>query len=67
MITSNPKSKDVKAVENKINSIFEQCFNNKTFEALANEYSEIENLLRWRNWLDISADNFYPMTKLSFL
>ena len=66
MITINPKSKDVKAAENKINSIFDELTsNNKTFEALANEYSEDRKSAKRGGeigWIS-SADNFYPIFK----
>lgn len=66
MITINPKTKDVKAAENKINSIYDELTsNNKTFEALANEYSEDRKSAKRGGeigWIS-SADNFYPIFK----
>ena len=66
MITINPKTKDIKAAENKINSIYEELtLQNKKFEALANEYSE-DRMSAKRGgeigWVS-SADNFYPSFK----
>ena len=66
MITINPKTKDIKAAENKINSIYEELtLQNKTFEALANEYSEDRKSAKRGGeigWVS-SADNFYPSFK----
>ena len=66
MITINPKTKDIKAAENKINSIYEELtLRNKTFEALANEYSEDRKSAKRGGeigWVS-SADNFYPSFK----
>ena len=66
MITINPKTKDIKAAENKINSIYEELtLQNKTFEALANEYSEDRKSAKRGGeigWIS-SADNFYPSFK----
>ena len=66
MITINPKTKDIKAAENKINSIYEELtLQNKKFEALANEYSEDRKSAKRGGeigWVS-SADNFYPSFK----
>ena len=66
MITINPKTKDIKAAENKINSIYKELtLQNKTFEALANEYSEDRKSAKRGGeigWVS-SADNFYPSFK----
>ena len=66
MITINPKTKDIKAAENKINSIYEELtLQNKKFEALANEYSEDRTSAKRVGeigWVS-SADNFYPSFK----
>lgn len=66
MITINPKTKNIKAAENKINSIYKELtLQNKTFEALANEYSEDRKSAKRGGeigWVS-SADNFYPSFK----
>jgi peptidyl-prolyl cis-trans isomerase SurA len=63
MITVNPKTKDEKPVLDKINSIYyELQSKNKTFEELANEYSEDRKSAKKGGeigWVS-SAGNFYP-------
>jgi peptidyl-prolyl cis-trans isomerase SurA len=63
MITVNPKTKDDKPVLDKINSIYSELQSrNKTFEELANEYSEDRKSAKKGGeigWVS-SAGNFYP-------